>query len=77
MLVYRYAPASSRVPRAQGVYPATSVGLADVAPASDTPPPQLRDGPACVTRPVCARRERAASARDRSFTISQSKRYYR
>jgi hypothetical protein len=77
VLVYRCAPARSRVPWAWWACCATSVGLASLAPAPVTPPPQLRDGLARETRSVCAGHERAASARDRSYTISHSKRYCR
>jgi len=77
VLVYRCAPARSRVPWAWWARHATPAGLASVASAPVTPPHQLRDGLARETHSVCAGHERAASARDRSYTISQSKRYCR
>jgi hypothetical protein len=78
VLVYRYAPVRSRVPRSRRACPVTSAGPADAWPALSALPPQLRDDATRrEARPACARRACAASARNRSYTISQSKRYYR
>ena len=77
MLVYRCAPACSRVPRAGSAIPAMSASLAGARPAPGSPPLQPRDGAAHEAGLVCARSERAASARNHTYTISQSKRYCR
>ena len=58
MLVYRCAPASSRVLRAWRASPATSASLAETRPAPGSPPPQPRDGAAHEASPARARRER-------------------
>ena len=52
MLVYRYAPAGSRVLPAWKACPATPVGLAGAVPASGPRLPAFRDGATCETRPV-------------------------
>ena len=77
MLVYRCAPASPRVLRAWRASPAMSASLAGTRPAPGSPPPQPYDGAAYEAGPACARREHAAAARNRSYTISQSTRYCR
>ncbi len=52
MLVYRYAPAGSRVLPAWRACPATPAGLAGAVPASGPRLPAFRDGATCETRPV-------------------------
>jgi hypothetical protein len=85
VLAYRYAPAWSRLFPAQGAWPVASAGATADGPVSGSPPVPSGDGATCEIRPVSLlelSRPGLASAaapgdRNRSYTISQSKRYCR
>ena len=62
MLVYRYAPDGSRIPRSWRASPATSASQAEAAPAPGPSASSLTDGATRATRPACARHQHPTSA---------------